>query len=41
MEERSLKKEGEDLAKVAVESGLGSKQLQTIYRLTRKGLWPM
>jgi hypothetical protein len=35
IEEKSLKKEGEDLAKVAVESGLGSKQLQTIYRLAR------
>jgi len=35
VEEKSLKKEGEDLAKVAVESGMGSKQLQTIFRLTK------
>jgi hypothetical protein len=35
VEERSLKREGEDLAKVAVESGLGSKQLQMIYRMSR------
>jgi len=35
IEEKNLKKEGEDLAKVAVESGMGSKQLQTIFRLTK------
>lgn len=35
IEEKSLKKEGEDLAKVAVDSGMGSKQLKTIYRLIK------
>lgn len=34
-EEKNLKKEGEDLAKIAVESKLGSKQLRTIYTLTK------
>ena len=34
-EERSLKLEGEDLAKTAVDSGMGVKQLQTIYRLVK------
>jgi hypothetical protein len=33
--ERELKKEGEVLAKVAVESSMGAKQLQTIYRLIK------
>jgi len=35
VEEKSLKKEGEDLAEVAVKSNMGLKQLQTIYRLTK------
>jgi len=35
LEEKSLKLEGEELAKVAVASGMGSKQLQTIYRLVK------
>lgn len=35
VEERKLKKEGEELARVAVESDMGSKQLQTIYRLVK------
>lgn len=34
-DERSLKKEGEELAKAASESGMGSKQLQNIFRLTK------
>ncbi len=34
-EEKELKMEGEQLAKVAVECGMGSKQLQTIYRLVK------
>ncbi len=33
-EEKDLKKEGEELAKIAVESGLGAKQLATLYRQT-------
>ena len=33
--ERKLKLEGEELAKIAVESGMGAKQLQTIYRLVK------
>jgi hypothetical protein len=34
-EEKSLKLEGEELARVAVSSGMGAKQLQTIYRLIK------
>lgn len=34
-EEKELKKEGEELARVAVESGMGLKQLQVIYRLVK------
>jgi hypothetical protein len=34
-EEKELKKEGEELAKLAVESGMGSKQLQIIYKLVK------
>lgn len=34
-EEKELKKEGEELAKLAVESGMGGKQLQAIYRLVK------
>jgi len=34
-EEKELKKEGEELAKLAVESGMGIKQLRTIYKLVR------
>lgn len=34
-EEKILKTEGEDLAKVAVESKMAAKQLQTLYRLVR------
>jgi len=34
-EEKSLKLEGEELARVAVSSGMGTKQLQTIYRLVK------
>lgn len=34
-EERNFKKEGEVLARVAVESSMGAKQLQTIYRLIK------
>jgi hypothetical protein len=33
--ERKLKSEGEELAKIAVESGMGAKQLQTLYRLVK------
>lgn len=33
--EKELKKEGEELARVAVESGIGLKQLQVIYRLVK------
>jgi hypothetical protein len=33
--ERKLKSEGEELAKIAVESGMGAKQLQTVYRLVK------
>jgi hypothetical protein len=33
--ERDFKKEGEVLAKVAVDGGMGAKQLQTIYRLVK------
>lgn len=40
-EERELKKEGEELAKTAVESELGAKQLRTIYTLTRTKPLPM
>lgn len=35
MEEKELKSEAESLAKIAVESGLGSKQLRAIYDLCR------
>jgi len=35
LEEKSLKLEGEELARVAVSSGMGAKQLQTIYRLVK------
>lgn len=35
VEEKSLMLEGENLAKVAVESEMGAKQLQTIYRLAK------
>lgn len=34
-EEKELKVEGEQLARIAVESEMGSKQLQTIYRLVK------
>lgn len=34
-EEKSLKMEGEELARIAVDSGMGAKQLQTIYRLVK------
>lgn len=34
-EERSLKIKGENLAKIAVESKMGAKQLQTLYRLLK------
>jgi len=34
-EEKMFKKEGEALAKVAVDSGMGLKQLQVIYRLVK------
>ena len=34
-EEKSLKLEGEELARVAVSSRMGAKQLQTIYRLVK------
>ncbi|MGC8937078.1 MAG: hypothetical protein ACP5KV_06950, partial [Candidatus Methanomethylicaceae archaeon] len=34
-EEKRFKEEGEELAKVAVRSGMGSKQLQTIYRMVK------
>lgn len=34
-EEKNLKLEGEELARVAVSSGMGAKQLQTIYRLVK------
>lgn len=34
-EEKNLKIEGESLAKIAVDSGMGAKQLQTLYRLTK------
>lgn len=33
--EKSLKSEGEDLAKVAVDSRMGATQLQTLYRLVK------
>jgi len=35
LEERSLKLKGEELARIAVSSGMGAKQLQTIYKLTK------
>lgn len=35
VEEKRLKEEGEQLARIAVESGMGSKQLQTIYHLAK------
>jgi len=34
-EEKNLKLEGEELARIAVDSGMGAKQLQTIYRLVK------
>ncbi|MEM1539687.1 MAG: hypothetical protein QXW82_07835 [Candidatus Bathyarchaeia archaeon] len=34
-EEKELKEEGEQLARIAVESGMSSNQLQTIYRLVK------
>jgi len=34
-EEKSLKMEGENLAKIAVDSRMGAKQLQTLYRLVK------
>jgi len=34
-EEKNLKEIGEELARVAVSSGMGAKQLQTIYKLTK------
>jgi len=34
-EEKSLKMEGENLAKIAVDSRMGAKQLQTLYRLAK------
>jgi hypothetical protein len=34
-EEKSLKMEGENLAKIAVNSRMGAKQLQTLYRLVK------
>ncbi len=35
MKEKDLKEKGEDLAKIAVEDGLGSKQLNTLYKLAK------
>ncbi|MGB9960012.1 MAG: hypothetical protein ACPLKQ_05780 [Candidatus Bathyarchaeales archaeon] len=35
VEEKELKEDGEQLARIAVESGMGLKQLQTIYRLVK------
>jgi len=34
-EEKNLKMEGEELARIAVNSGMSAKQLQTIYRLAK------
>lgn len=34
-EEKKLKQEGETLAKVAVDSGMGANQLQTVYKLVK------
>jgi len=34
-EEKNLKTEGENLAKIAVDSGMGAKQLQTLYHLAK------
>jgi len=34
-EEKKLKNEGEELAKLAVESGMGSKQLQVLYKISK------
>jgi len=39
-EEKELKKEGEELAKLAVESGMGSKQLQVIHKLGKTKSMP-
>jgi len=39
-EEKELKKEGEELAKLAVESGMGSKQLQVIHKLVKTRSMP-
>lgn len=41
IEEKEIKKEGEELAKLAVESKLGTKQLRTIYTLTKTRPLPM
>ncbi|MEM0111347.1 MAG: hypothetical protein QXP86_03410 [Nitrososphaerota archaeon] len=38
--ERELKLEGEGLAKIAVDSGMGAKQLQTLYKLVRTNPLP-
>jgi len=35
MNEKDLKEKGEELAKMAVEGGLGSKQLKTLYKLAK------
>ena len=34
-EEKILMREGEDLARIAVESGMGAKQLQTLYKMAK------
>jgi len=36
MNEKDLKEKGEELAKIAVEGGLGSKQLKTMYKLAKR-----
>ncbi|MCX8151314.1 MAG: hypothetical protein N3D85_07430 [Candidatus Bathyarchaeota archaeon] len=41
MDELSLKTKGEELAKLAVEHGLGSKQLRDLYKITKTKPLPM
>lgn len=41
LDEASLKAKGEELAKLAVEHGLGSKQLRDLYRITKTKPLPM
>ncbi|MEM2107792.1 MAG: hypothetical protein QXL10_00710 [Candidatus Bathyarchaeia archaeon] len=41
MDEASLKAKGEELAKLAVEHGLGSKQLRDLYKITKTKPLPM